>query len=196
MPWRASRAALSARPQASSSSNGKMASMASPMNFRISPPCSSTGFAMVSKYSFRRAITSSRGQMLRDGGEAPEVAVPDRGVDGEPAAAGDAPGQDLLAGVLAHIGPQQFLASLRLRRISTAIDSTGRRSLIRTRSSVLEPSGPARRPAAGVPPAVGHAERQGHIVGDPVRPQLGIDAELVVVGQRMSRRRRMPSAPS
>src|SRR3546814_4781324 len=40
---------------------GKIASMASPMNFSTSPPWACTGSAMAPNQSFRVAITSSRG---------------------------------------------------------------------------------------------------------------------------------------
>ncbi len=62
MASRASAAAAKAWRLASGRSSGKIASMPSPMNFRISPSCRSTGSDMASKYSLSRAITSSRGQ--------------------------------------------------------------------------------------------------------------------------------------
>ena len=54
-------------------------------------------------------MTSSRGQCSEMRGEAPQVAVPDRGPDGAARAARDVAGQHALAGALADVGVEQVL---------------------------------------------------------------------------------------
>ena len=58
-------AAGKARPHAVSApaSSGKIASIASPTNFRISPPASSTACVIAPKYSFSKVISASRGSI-------------------------------------------------------------------------------------------------------------------------------------
>ena len=106
---RASSAACSgARGRPARSSSGKIASMASPMNFRISPPWRSTGagHAVEDTRSGRRA--PRRGRALGQRGEAAQIAVPDR----RAARVSPLPRvicalEDALAGAVADIGVEQ-----------------------------------------------------------------------------------------
>ena len=110
MRWAATAASIARAATAARSPDeamGSIASMPSPMNFRISPPAPVHGAAHDAEIVVEQGDDGVARQAVGGAREAAQVAVPEHRLDGLAVAALDLAGQDALAGGAADIGVEQ-----------------------------------------------------------------------------------------
>ena len=144
---------------------GKIASMPSPMNFRISPPALGDGAAHDGEIVVEQGDDGVARQAVGGAGEAAQVAVPDHRLDGLAVAALDLARQDALAGGAADIGVEQVDRGVAQRM---RLDDT-REGELQLEHAVevvcREAARPVRHDAQRIDMAGGEEQRQGDIVG-------------------------------
>jgi hypothetical protein len=119
-------------------------------------------------------------QALGERGRAAQVAVPDRGPDRGAGTTYDLARQHPLAGVVADVGVEQVLGEPPVESDLGCHRQHGQQVVDAQEILGREAAGPFGAPGRGVALLVRGDERQRHVVGEALGPQVGVDAELVV----------------